>query len=348
MQQKIFEELFENYLQKKLSEGEEQKLMELIKNGAHDDFVKEKIQFMLKENTASEVLDKEQGDSILKYILSQPNHETKVITLEPQNRNRKKVVRFILAAASIIVLIAIGNTFFFKSKTSLPNTPVVEQAVIAENTLVAFSGKQLVRLPDGSTVILNDNSSLKYNQSSFNNKTREVTLTGEAFFDIKRNKTKPFIVHTGKVQTKVLGTAFNINARNSSDNIEVTVTRGKVQVGDTEKIYGIITPNQQIKVNKNTLLFEQNTISAAVVTEWKSNYLILDDINMEEAVALISQKYKVHILLSNEKIKNCRITASFLNEEDLDHVLKVICSVTETEYRYNKAESIILDGKGCE
>lgn len=348
MQKKIFEELFENYLQKKLSEVEEQKLMELIRNGAHDDFVKEKIQLMLKENTVSEVLDKEQGDSILEYILSQPVGKETVIPFEPQRSSRKKGVRFMFAAASIIALIAIGNTLFFKSKNTSTIAPVTEQSVIAENALVDFSGKQLVRLPDGSTVILNDNSSLKYDQNSFNGKTREVVLTGEGFFDIKRNEKKPFIVHTGKVQTKVLGTAFNINARNSSENIEVTVTRGKVQVGDTEKVYGIITPNQQIKVNKNTLNFEQNNISAVVVTEWKSNYLILDDINMEEAVALISQKYKVQIMLSNEKIKNCRITASFLNEEDLDHVLKVISSVTETEYRYNNAGSIILDGKGCE
>ncbi|WP_163410728.1 FecR family protein [Flavobacterium ajazii] len=347
MQEKIFEELFENYLQKKLSEVEEQKLMELIRNGEYDDFIKEKIHVMLKEKTGSEVMGNEESAYILRCILSEPNNNREVIRLEPEKRTRKKVLRVIFAAASIIALIAIGNSLFFKPKTSI-TTPVMEQPVIAENTSVDFSGKQLIHLPDGSTVLLNDNSSLKYEQNSFNNKTREVTLTGEAFFDIKRNETKPFIVHTGKVQTKVLGTAFNINTHNSSNNIEVTVTRGKVQVGDAQKIYGIITPNQQIKVNKNTLSFEQNKISASIVTEWKSNYLILDDINMEEAIALISQKYKVQISLTNEKIKNCRITASFLNDEDLDHVLKVISSVIETEYRYNKAGTIILDGKGCE
>jgi ferric-dicitrate binding protein FerR (iron transport regulator) len=347
MQQNKFEELFESYLQNNLSEIEQQKMMEIIKKGTHDDFIKEKIHLMLKDNDASKVLDKEQGDYILKYILSKPVIEPKVVTLEPQKRSRKKMVRIIVAAASIIALIAIGSKFLFQQKNTLP-VPVVEQNIIAENSLIDFSGKQLVHLPDGSTVLLNENSSLKYDQNSFNNKTREVTLTGEAFFDIKRNEQKPFIVHTGKVQTRVLGTAFNINAKNSSKNIEVTVTRGKVQVGDTEKVYGIITPNQQIKVDKNTLSYEQNNISAAIVTEWKSNYLILDDLNMQEAVSLISQKYKVQILISNEKINKCRITASFLNEEDLDHVLKVICSVIETEYRYNKAGAVVIEGKGCE
>ena len=347
MQQNKFEELFESYLQNNLSEIEQQKMMEIIKKGTHDDFIKEKIHLMLKDNDASKVLDKEQGDYILKYILSKPVSEPKVVTLEPQKRSLKKMVRIIVAAASIIALIVIGSKFLFQQKNTLP-VPVVEQNIIAENSLIDFSGKQLVHLPDGSTVLLNENSSLKYDQNSFNNKTREVTLTGEAFFDIKRNEQKPFIVHTGKVQTRVLGTAFNINAKNSSKNIEVTVTRGKVQVGDTEKVYGIITPNQQIKVDKNTLSYEQNNISAAIVTEWKSNYLILDDLNMQEAVSLISQKYKVQILISNEKINKCRITASFLNEEDLDHVLKVICSVIETEYRYNKAGAVVIEGKGCE
>ncbi|WP_417941281.1 FecR family protein [Flavobacterium sp. RS13.1] len=347
MSQKKFEELFESYLKDKLSEAEQQQMMEIIQQGTYDDFLKEKIQNMLEKDEVTEVIDKKQGDDILQYILSKPSTECKVLPLKPRKRNRKKILQSILAAASIIALAAIGNSLFFKPQSPTAE-PVINKEIATENTLIDFSGKQLIHLPDGSTVILNDKSSLKYDQRSFNNKTREVTLTGEAFFDIKRNETKPFIVHTGKVQTKVLGTAFNINARNSSKNIEVTVTRGKVQVGDTEKIYGVITPNQQIKVNKSTLDFEQNNVSAAVVTEWKSKYLILDDINMEEAIALISQKYKVQISLANEKIKNCRITASFLNDEDLDHVLKVISSVIETEYRYNKTGSVILDGKGCE
>lgn len=346
MQQKNFEELFEGYLQNNLSDAEQQQMMEIIQQGTHDDFLKEKIHDMLKRDYVTEVMDKKQGDDILQYILSKPESESKVVKLNP-GRRRKIILQSLFAAASIILLIAVGNSFFFKPKTSI-SVPEVKPATIVENTLIDFSGKQLVHLPDGSTVLLNDNSSLKYDEKSFNSNTREVTLTGEAFFDIKHNEKKPFIVHTGKIQTRVLGTAFNINAKNSSNNIEVTVARGKVQVGDTEKIYGVITPNQQIKVNKSTLNFEQNNISAAVVTEWKSNYLILDDINMTEAVSLISQKYKVSILIQNEKIKNCRITASFLNEEDLDHVLKVISSVIETEYHYNKAGSVIIDGKGCE
>lgn len=341
MQQKTFEELFESYLQDNLSEENRQKLMDMIQQGVHDDFIKEKIRMLLNKHENVELLDKQKGDSILSYILSNPSE--KVIPIRKKSQG-KRVRLLLAAAAAITILFAVRSVFFYNST---PDPLKTESEKVEEiNSVLTFNGKQLIHLPDGSTIILNDKSSITYDQNDFNNKTREVTLSGEAYFDIKRNEKKPFIVHTGKVNTKVLGTAFNINAYNTS--IKVTVTRGKVQVGDLKRVYGIITPNQQIVVNKSTLVYEQNNVNAATAVEWKSNYLILDDLNMKDAVALISQKYKVQILLSNEKIRNCRITASFLNEEDLDHVLKVVCSVIETEYHYDQNGVIILEGKGCE
>nr|WP_315256334.1 FecR domain-containing protein [uncultured Flavobacterium sp.] len=345
MQQKVFEELFENYLQNNLSKVDEKKLMEYIQQGIHDDYIKEKIQLLLNENQDIELLDKQKGDDILQLILS--HSEAKVVAINNERRKSRKIVRAILAIAATITLFFAFKNVFVNNKTAIP--VITKETSIEEvNPIMAYHGKQLIHLPDGSTILLNENSSIEYNQNKFDDKTREVTLVGEAYFDINRNEKKPFIVHTGKVQTKVLGTAFNINAYNNSNKIEVTVTRGKVQVGDLEKVYGIITPNQQIKVNKATLGYQQKNVNAETVVEWKSKYLILDNINMEEAIALISQKYKVAITLSNDKIKNCRITASFLNDEDLDHILKVICSVIETEYHYTTNDAVTLSGNGCE
>lgn len=342
MEKEEFEILFDGYLKNTLSEQQLQKFQQAVNSDQYDDLIKDEIYMSLQENQPSDFIDPKQGDSILNRILSHGDN-SKVIAMESAKRKRRKTMKLFFAAASITVLVGIGSVFLFKSSPiAVPAVPVEQ----TESNLIAFSGKQLVHLPDGSTVLLNDNSSLKYDQDSFNNKAREVTLTGEAYFDIKRNEKKAFIVHTGKVQTKVLGTAFNINAH--SNKIEVTVTRGKVQVGDDQKIYGIITPNQQIKVNTSNLNYQQQDVNAAIAVEWKSKYLILDNINMEQAIGLIYQKYKVPIILSNENIKNCRITASFLNEEDLDHILKVVCSVIETEYHYNQKGSIVLEGEGCQ
>jgi transmembrane sensor len=343
MQKEVFEKLFEDYLQNTLSELETEQLMQVIRDGRYDDLIKDKINDTLTEDKILEEIDPQQSDLILSNILSQKiERPVKVVPL----KNKRKV-RMILAAASLLAFMAIGSIFYLRS-VGAPAAVITEQDSTLENPTLEFTGKQLIHLPDGSTILLNKNSSITYTQLSFNNKTREVTLKGEAYFDIKRNETKPFIVHTGKVQTKVLGTAFNINAYSNSDKIEVTVTRGKVQVGDLDNVYGIITPNQQIKVNTATLEHQQNNVNAAIAVEWKSKYLILDDIQMEEAIAMISQKYKVPIILSNENIKTCRITASFLNDENLDHIMKVICSVIETEYHYNKDGAIVLEGKGCQ
>lgn len=347
MTKEEFAKLFEAYLQNTISDPELQQFMDVVKSDDYNDFIKETIFNSLQDNNVTETIDQQQGQYILDQILSKPAHTPRVVQLPLQKRKRRIATRFVLVAASVLILFAIGNIFFYKNPSAVPIT-APDQNTVIENPILAFSGKQLIHLPDGSTILLNKNSSIEYNQNNFNDKTREVTLVGEAYFDIKRNEKKAFIVHTGKVSTKVLGTAFNINAYGLSDHIEVTVERGKVQVGDAKKIYGIITPNQQIKVNKSTLNFEQNNVKIETAIAWKSNYLILDNLNMEEAAALISQKYKVPILLSNEQIKNCRITASFLNEEDLDHVLKVVCSVIETNYHYNKNNAIVLEGKGCE
>ncbi|OXG09010.1 FecR family protein [Flavobacterium araucananum] len=346
MQQKVFEELFENYLQNNLNEVEQQKLMEMIQLGKHDAFIKEKIQLLMDQNQNIETLEKQKSDDILSYILSQSS-APKVISITEHKKSSVNIKRSLVAIAAAIVILFALRTAFVSENTPNP-VKIKEEKLEKVSPILAFNGKQLIRLPDGSTIILNQKSSITYNQNDFNTKTREVTLSGEAYFDIKHNNKKPFIVHTGKVSTRVLGTAFNINAYDTSNTIEVTVERGKVQVGDVKKIYGVITPNQQIKVNKNTFDFEQNNTKIETAIAWKSNYLILDDLNMEEAVALISQKYKVKILLSNENIKKCRITASFLNEEDLDHVLKVVCSVIETSYHYNQNNAIVLEGKGCE
>lgn len=342
MQKEVFEKFFERYLQNTLSKQELEEFMQVIKDGEHDDFIKDKIDTSIREDEILEEIDPQKANLILNQILSKPNKlSPKVIS--SKNKKKRTAVHLLLAAASLAIIFAVAN-IFFKPNFTLDK----KQNTTVENPILSFSGKQFIHLPDGSTILLNENSSIQYNQLIFNNTTREVTLKGEAYFDIKRDETKPFIVHTGKVETKVLGTAFNINAYSNLNKIEVTVTRGKVQVGDQEKIYGVITPNQQIKINKNTLVYEQITIDSTIAVGWKSKYLIFDNINIEEAIAQISAKYKVPIILLNEKIKKCKITATFLNEEDLDHVLKVVCSTIDAEYHPNKNGVIVLEGKGCE
>ncbi|MFZ0599409.1 MAG: hypothetical protein WAM46_20645, partial [Flavobacterium sp.] len=107
MQQKVFEELFENYLQNNLTEADEQKLMNIIQQGSHDDFIKEKIQLLLNKNESTELLEKQKGDDILSYILSHSD-APKIISIHDNKKSYRKLGRAIVAiAAAVTILFAI-------------------------------------------------------------------------------------------------------------------------------------------------------------------------------------------------------------------------------------------------
>jgi ferric-dicitrate binding protein FerR (iron transport regulator) len=176
---------------------------------------------------------------------------------------------------------------------------------------------------------------------------REVELIGEGYFDIQHDPSRPFRVHTGKIITTVLGTAFNVSAWPHQKDIKVTVARGKVQVGDEHQAYATLTPDQQVAVNRTTHAFSQTTINVSKATEWKSNYLIFDDISLAEAIGVIEERYAVAVTLSNEKMKDCHVSATFLNGEDLDQVMTVITGVLQGTYR-QEGKLLTIQGAGCE
>jgi len=249
--------------------------------------------------------------------------------------------QFIWAKAAAVILLALsaGIIFFYL------NRPVQNKEVMRVSTnQLARSSHSLVKLPDGSSVLLNDNSTLDY--SAFTENKREVILTGEAYFDIARDEKHPFVIHTGKLKTRVLGTAFNIRAYPEEDDVTVTVTKGKVEVELENKTLGIITPNQQISFNKQNRGTVQQQVLADSILLWKQKDLVFDNTDFEEAAVIISNRFNVTVTFSNERLKNCRFTASFLNENNIHQVLTVLCDVNKAAYEM-KNDTIIIKGEGC-
>jgi transmembrane sensor len=209
----------------------------------------------------------------------------------------------------------------------------------------AIEKKRVVHLPDGSTVILNKHSQLDY-PVAFASGAREVTLRGEAYFDIVHRPGQPFLVHTGKIVTNVLGTAFNIKAYPGEREIEVTVDHGKVQVLKGRVSLGLLTDNQQIRYDRGTEDFARNTVNLKPVIAWKPVEISFDDITMEEAAREIGQRFNVTVAFMNPVLKDCRVTATFYQEDDLDEIMTVICGVSQSNFVI-KGDKIVIDGKGC-
>jgi transmembrane sensor len=265
-----------------------------------------------------------------------------------EDEERKPLWWKLAAAATVTLAIGAGLYFYgvFPGRSADETMAVTEKA---NDTRHTFSGKRYFYLPDGSKVILNEGSTLTYDQS-LGTDTRNVILSGEAFFDIQHDPTRPFIVHTGKFTTTVLGTEFNVRAYERDQKIVVTVKQGKVKVGDDEnRQYGTITPNEQIAVNTTTRDFVKEAVDAEAELAWKGRFVILDATTLEEAAKILEAKYHVKISLANEQLKKCRITSTFLNDEKLDDVLAVVTTAVNATYTLDGDTAVISgDGKGCE
>lgn len=258
--------------------------------------------------------------------------EAKVVTFYPN----KKWWRSIAAVLAIILTL-------FLTRPLIQNwLHPVQLATLS----VPLNQKQKITLSDGSNVWINAASVLKY-PTSFNGKTREVYLTGEAYFDIRHDSAKPFIVHTGKVLTTVLGTAFNINAGKNANTVVVTVTRGKVSVADGKHILGFVTPNQQIAYDITTDKPIRRIVNAQEVIAWQESDLLFDDITFAQAAKQLEGRFKVNISFANDKVKNCRFSGTALKGKSLDEILKVICAFNNASYHRSEGY-IIIDGNGCD
>lgn len=337
-----FEQLLDRYLHDRASDEETETLMALLNTGQHDTLVRQRIVDMLAEHADEDISAARAGEMLQAIVTSVPRRDDgdgggHIVPMVP----RTPVWRGWWAAAVLVVLAVAGWLLWPRGIGEPASLPLAQQ----ETPPAIHRGKQYIRLPDGSAVVLNDKSELRYN-ADFGTDAREVFLTGEAYFDIKHDRGRPFRVHTGKVMTTVLGTAFNIKAWPEAGEVKVTVDRGKVQVGDDSRTYGTITRDQQIAVNTATYAFTQTEVKAQEATEWKSTYLILDDMSLADAAALIEARYQVHVVFDNDRLKACRVSATFLNDEGLEQVMTVLTTVTQSTYTQHN-NSLVLQGPGC-
>jgi ferric-dicitrate binding protein FerR (iron transport regulator) len=253
--------------------------------------------------------------------------------LRPRRSNIKLWGIGIAAAASIFIAFMI-ILFIFNQQSTQPEHFTTEYN--------KTTTQRFLSLPDGSTIVLSAGSKVYYSSSFLQSDTREVNLEGQAYFDIKHNASKPFIIHTGKVSTTVLGTAFNIMAWPKAADVTVTVTRGKVKINDEETVLGIITPNQQIEYNMKDAAVLQKTVNAQASLSWRNEDLLFDNVTVGEATKLLETKYNVSVSLSEGINLTKRFTTLIAKEENLEKVLLSICEFYGATYKYDKNKGEVL------
>jgi ferric-dicitrate binding protein FerR (iron transport regulator) len=230
------------------------------------------------------------------------------------------------AAAVIIAatLLVTGYEYVYR------DAEILKEVTSTSEVLKAFT------LPDGTKVSLNSNSSVSYPEQ-FGPDSREVNIQGEVFFEVKPDRSKPFIIHTKQAQVKVLGTSFSVSAYPQSSMVEVIVETGKVQFTNknnesTSAGKLILTPGEKgiLDVSSNSLQKTSNQNLNYIA--WKTRTLIFKATSLGEVIKDLESVYKVDIRLADPELNNLRLTAQF-NDYSLDFILKVIESTFNMEVR---------------
>ncbi len=206
------------------------------------------------------------------------------------------------------------------------------------------TGTQLIELPDGTKVTLNSGSTVKYTRNESLN-YRKVKLNGEAFFEVTRDTTRPFIIDAGPAQIKVLGTSFNVNAYPENKSVEVTVSAGLVAMSSLHEDGNQIVLNQG-----NTGIYSKNRDELKLIVSgrvnanaWLTQKLEFTDTPLEEVIEVLNHTYQSEIVIQDPSLANYTITVSF-NKQELDAVLKVLASTLDLKIEKD-GEQIIIESE---
>jgi len=253
----------------------------------------------------------------------------------------------LLVAASLAVLVAFAALLYTQ-------VPAVRDAVNPVKYVTASTpvgGVRQVTLPDGSRIWLNAAASLRYPQE-FRGGSREVFLQGEAFFDVAQDTKHPFVIHSGKIRTIVLGTRFDVQAYPSDDHVQVAVESGKVAVSVTDTARGgsgtvILTANQLGHYEKSTMKLTTETVKhPGDYSSWRTGMLVFEQSSMDQVLLALERAYDIRFVLANPAIASCRITGHFDVHQPVKDVIESICLSIGATYKIDKSR-VTISGPGC-
>jgi ferric-dicitrate binding protein FerR (iron transport regulator) len=238
------------------------------------------------------------------------------------------------AAAALLVLLVSATAVFY-----LNFDP---DMVIAK----AETGNLEQILPDGTIVSLLKGSEIEY-PSQFKDNKREVRLEGEAYFSVKRDSTKPFIVSDGNARIEVLGTSFNVNTKADAGEVIVVLTSGKVSLyfegRESENI--ILHPGEKAEMNVMQKVITTGLNADPNYMAWKTGRIIFENSSLDQVISALNKVYHQEFRLGNPQLSGCSLTATF-DQQPLGSVIKVIEATLDVEI-ISVEGAMVINGPGC-
>ncbi|MGV8139653.1 MAG: FecR family protein [Mangrovibacterium sp.] len=309
--------LCEGYLKGSLSKSEELKLVDWI-NSSQTNYLEFKK--FITENQFSQSHSEE---TILAWqrlkakISLYPSQRKKTITMIP---------RWLKIAAIVVISLSSG---FLVNQIIQKNyyTTGVQNEIIVPN-----GEKTQLILSDGTKVYLNAGTHLKY-PTVFSRKKREITLTGEAFFDVAKDKSNPFVIKTLRFDVKVTGTSFNLKTYQEDLENCLTLYSGEVIIADANGEYKI-RPGEKYSFNTHTQEANITITGLQQSVLWRKGVIVIEDMNLDEIRKILEREFDVQIKIADEKFKKIRYTGQFKPHETLEEILAMIGETSPVKFKY--------------
>ncbi|WP_161554459.1 FecR family protein [Sinomicrobium soli] len=343
--EKDIKRLFQKFKDNSITRDEYQVLMDWIGTSGADSKLRKWMDEHweeLKKNGISPERESEPSQRFSRLVTRK-----EIRRASQRNRRWGAMYRHMAVAAVIVVLLGVASLWYFDVLKEAETPPVLITQSIAPGK------KATIVLPDGTQVRLNSNSEITFPER-FEGATREVSLRGEAFFEVTKDKTHPFIIKTGALETRVLGTSFNIMAYEGREGVEVSVATGKVSVKRRlpETLDGqrqqevLLYPSEQVVYHPGSEEFVKSSIPADSIALWKDGILSFNRVSLEDAAVILEHWYGKKVILKNPALKHCIIRGKHKNES-LANVLHSMQYALGIRYEIREDE-VIIDGKGCQ
>lgn len=265
--------------------------------------------------------------------------------IEPQRKPvRYRDLYIALTSVAATLLVVIGGMSIMRSES--PNVINLAES-IAEQRVEVYSPAGMISkltLPDGSKVILNNNSTLSY-PVKFSGNERKIELDGEAFFEIEKDSLKPFLINTEGMNVRVLGTSFNLKAYEADNETILSLKDGIVQAETTrkgEKEHIKLVPGEQLVVDRLAETLERKKVNINWYTAWVDGRMVYRDETLSRILKDIEQRFDIDIVVQDSCLLKDKYFVSFSHGETVKQMLFLLSYKREWAYTMKNDEQVII------
>ncbi|UZR97393.1 FecR family protein [Chondrinema litorale] len=331
-------QLIKRYLADECTSEEILEVHKWIAANENEEALKSLIDDLLNHKNGGIEITPNRDKELLWQSIEQDINRKHFAVNKPAPENQLKTVNpfftFSKITASIALLLGVFTVLYFYNNEEKIEQPIAK--VFSEISTISGQKKNIT-LPDGTRVILNSSSSISFEKEFLKSNERRITLKGEAYFDVTKNKTKPFIVSTNSVETKVLGTSFNVKL--DSNKVYIALVEGRVEMKNQDNIIELTPEEMGIADMLDSSLYK-TYFDIQEITGWKDGKLVLKDANYNEVMQRLQEWYGVEF---EQKGKTPTGTINTIYDNvSLSEVLLGLSFTYNFDYTINKDQVNII------